>query len=1237
MAGTPDPQYIHCHYIIPKDQAKAPNDRLLVDIVALYIRGTDGVADKLPDFVFQDQNQPPEKNGEDESARIAPAPPPNSPDLLERGQLPPGSDARAQPGTDKDGALRNRSYLRSHRAHYRKQSTTDKRVNWLADGGGELFRKAIQPLTIPRIIGVSIDLKRMSNLSFAEASKEVSNKLNELWRKYIGCPIVFLCHGYATFLLQDVLEANENKDLRLAIAAIGMFGVDPKDRDIVELRKWTAEKRCGMSPQSPLLNNNCQDDFGTALDNLRKDHFISVFAFCTDPTEVEKSEKTEPMFSVSDRDPIWSGGGLEQIAMFSGLEDAGFRGMCKYIVESVEGHQLLTAARENNRDMIMSLINRGANIDSINYTSRNYKTALSIAAEAGHVETVEFLSIKDYVSLDHGVDHGKSALQCAVQAIKDLIGKINSDDMDRAHESRPNATERILYQLKEERGRPPHLIESSEDTGHLSDTVKQFGRAMKVVEILLGAGALPSSGLLNTLNVQNQLEKKVRQLLCNPPAVQGPSPRRLTLSTPSEQALEVCRNTPLVIREVFSAGEDEKDQYIPVYTDINEVIYQKKSSPQVLQTGSNARSPSNGPSAAVSISEPPITLQSEDSPVSTDRSKATVLGTSEKVPNDTDQEFNIDDEFKKRKKNFRNAGSRLICRWYHIPMNNPWPQGYRDYKPRSRAVYPQFVKPKPLFASTTEPSPIVHAIMIPYLSYEKSYRTLIEGMLESGFSGQLDEDEDAGELEEIYRETLGESREDRWMKRLMGFSSSARPRDDSRSEPRSFQRRSHFDFSDTYKRNQNDTSGVLANASKHAAFAPSSEALANAYLNYKHDSGYRLPLHPRVYSHYYMLRDTTCRDRTQVVSRWFRRNRRMEAPERYYNQKDQALFEEEDHNILMVDQLWIWLIKDDKSDQEADVNREKVTLVTSFPDRFGTKSAARNNIAQQVFRDSTRDSFQNVSDLVRQIISVCLRTLNEAHVDGSVSFLQCFEISIGNLEERSAQSFLEFRRLSEFLEHLDEQHPDYLSRRGLLLKMLLRISKDSRILSEVKDVLDEIGMIQSVLHAQRSVLSDDDGGELDLLLGVQRERAPLYNELRRIIGNFEQMKLRAQSIVDSIEKLLDMKQKHANLWEARTSREGSELAAKAGNFPKNDGGDTNWPLNSVLGLLYRLPFLHIHYWARSVRIEQAVRKYDPKYERIVEHLMGENGTEVIKDDDLDEEDDLIREWRRYYNKPRGIF
>jgi hypothetical protein len=232
---------------------------------------------------------------------------------------------------------------------------------------------------------------------------------------------------------------------------------------------------------------------------------------------------------------------------------------------------------------------------------------------------------------------------------------------------------------------------------------------------------------------------------------------------------------------------------------------------------------------------------------------------------------------------------------------------------------------------------------------------------------------------------------------------------------------SHFDFSDTYRRNQSYTSAELAKASEESTFASQAEALTNAYLDYKHDSGYKLPLHPRLYvtpkfpytlrnnyltrprnstldqSHYYMLRDTTYRDRTQVVSRWFRRNRRVKTQGRLYTLADQALLEEEDHNILMVDQLWIWLIKDDDSNRKAGATRGKVTLVTSFPDRFGTKSAARNNIAQQVFRDSIRDSFQNVNDLVRQIISVCLRTLNEGRVDGSVSFLQCFEISLGNL------------------------------------------------------------------------------------------------------------------------------------------------------------------------------------------------------------------------------------------------
>jgi hypothetical protein len=75
----------------------------------------------------------------------------------------------------------------------------------------------------------------------------------------------------------------------------------------------------------------------------------------------------------------------------------------------------------------------------------------------------------------------------------------------------------------------------------------------------------------------------------------------------------------------------------------------------------------------------------------------------------------------------------------------------------------------------------------------------------------------------------------------------------------------------------------------------------------------------------------------------------------------------------------------------------------------------------------------------------------------------------------------------------------------------------------------------------------------------------------------------------------------------------------------------------ILWVLNKLPFVHISLLFRSMEIEETVRKYDPKFERIVERMMGENGTEVMKDDVLDEEDDLIREWRQYYYQRRGTF
>lgn len=129
-------------------------------------------------------------------------------------------------------------------------------------------------------------------------------------------------------------------------------------------------------------------------------------------------------------------------------------------------------------------------------------------------------------------------------------------------------------------------------------------------------------------------------------------------------------------------------------------------------------------------------------------------------------------------------------------------------------------------------------------------------------------------------------------------------------------------------------------------------------------------------SYYYMLKDTTYRDRTQVVSRWVK----SEWPE------------QEDHNILMVDQLWLWFVKS-KKEGEPD------TIITSFPSREGAEfqqsSREVDDLQGTVLGDDNRTSISASTDLVSRILSVCCNAFDRHQNVESVNFLQFFESAIG--------------------------------------------------------------------------------------------------------------------------------------------------------------------------------------------------------------------------------------------------
>jgi hypothetical protein len=134
-----------------------------------------------------------------------------------------------------------------------------------------------------------------------------------------------------------------------------------------------------------------------------------------------------------------------------------------------------------------------------------------------------------------------------------------------------------------------------------------------------------------------------------------------------------------------------------------------------------------------------------------------------------------------------------------------------------------------------------------------------------------------------------------------------------------------------------------------------------------------------------MLNDTSFRDKTQVVSRWFRRsNRRLKG---YIPWLDE---EKKPHNILMVDQLWLWIIQHRGSPD---------TVITSFPSRKGANPAAVDDLQRQILEGVNRDPFGEIHSLVLvgQILAVCCRTLSPNQDEESVKFLQFFENSIAHV------------------------------------------------------------------------------------------------------------------------------------------------------------------------------------------------------------------------------------------------
>jgi len=304
--------------------------------------------------------------------------------------------------------------------------------------------------------------------------------------------------------------------------------------------------------------------------------------------------------------------------------------------------------------------------------------------------------------------------------------------------------------------------------------------------------------------------------------------------------------------------------------------------------------------------------------------------------------------------------------------------------------------------------------------------------------------------------------------------------------------------------------------------------------------------------------DTESRDQDQVVYRYQLKGKDHEDIEI-------------DPKIVMVDQLWMWILGKD-------------LIVTSFPQRWQQPKNDPLNVLDSVIEDinsKTREPVKSVYDLAMIITGRCTGVFDRHRMgDDEYQFLDMFESSIGSATDRETILFKEFNEasaqasiwlqhhrrshgFSRFIEHGTteaeiKQETNYMNwdaeeekfkleelmRNPPFIDKLLDIGQETDLLAETKDIRDELNMIAKVLDDQKNVLPDLQDAVCEIYRDEQKSQQEVKKRFREQLKtiemhlkDIERMDRQAERIYKSITDMLDLKQKHANAFEARFARD----------------------------------------------------------------------------------------------------
>jgi hypothetical protein len=321
------------------------------------------------------------------------------------------------------------------------------------------------------------------------------------------------------------------------------------------------------------------------------------------------------------------------------------------------------------------------------------------------------------------------------------------------------------------------------------------------------------------------------------------------------------------------------------------------------------------------------------------------------------------------------------------------------------------------------------------------------------------------------------------------------------------------------KTRNNEAYGSLA-SSKHVpdVYTKRSEALLHKHL-LRADPLELPPLHDRRtldQSYFYNLRNVAHRDSDQVIGQ-----NTLRKEETSHDQS---------RKMMMVDQLWMWVVDNN-------------TIITCFPET-GPGHDGDADILTRLTKHIPRaiqQGLKSMNGLIALIVDHCTGVFHRSDIHPNLAFFEFFADDIGAAKGELENMSRRFCETSANVDSMWANETVTSADMSRELDKLFTIKQEIELMAKVEKILADLGKIDFLCSQQEDVVHG-----LVKVSKASRSLSDLRETIQHRRRAWAGMAMTAKSIYDSLRDLLDLKQRQANVSEARTARYQIEMSARHG-------------------------------------------------------------------------------------------